>query len=313
MSFDLLQDFWLSLDSLEISGVAVEALASQRRGIIDETVRRPMHGLLREAAGEPVATYTPEWLQRQARADIRYGEFCVTLDHKVYFAMADYELDVTRAASDYAKTGSQNFVRRPRKQGDTLERQIRSLRRELDRSGTPGIVLADDGLATGGTIDLVVAACRSQRIRVDRIVVCCNNNVLDFVRGIAVEAIVPRTPHRPWLNERDLYWGLPRSGLSLAPPLSQQHVYGIPFTFNTKLVGQRIGIEDGIAEFRVAALEINQVLWSLFEDVAGTELYCEDCPPLRFVPDILGYKRERVTTFLDRLVGGDDVPVRTPD
>lgn len=310
MGFDLLRDFWESMKGLDVAGVDVTKLPRQE---IDDEVLVPMVRALRTATAH-VDLFPIADLRKKTHAIIPRGEFCVTLDRRVYFTEADYELDLTRVASNIGQTGSQYFVRRPRRQQHSLPAQLHTLRTELSArkpsaraksSRQPRIVLADDGISTGETIVIVISECRKLGIEVDRVVVCCNNTPLRQLSGVAVQSIVPSKTSRPWLNERDLYWGLPRTGLSFAPDPDLEQVYGIPFTINTQLVQQRIGIEVRVERFRENCLRINRVLWNIFERAAGGPLSCESCPPLRFVPTVADRRNLRVIDLLDELIAGE--------
>jgi hypothetical protein len=90
--------------------------------------------------------------------------------------------------------------------------------------------------------------------------------------------------------------------LTFAPKPKTGCTYSIPFSAYSRLVQQRIGIEDGIDEFRDACLGANIKLWSLFEEQVGHELVCEDCPPLRFISDFLKQKNKRVVDLLTDLL-----------
>jgi hypothetical protein len=158
---------------------------------------------------------------------------------------------------------------------------------------------------------MVIDECLRSRLSVDRVVVCCNNIPnLREIHGVRVDSIVAPRDDVPWLNERDLYWGLPRAGLSFAPKGSTR-TYGVPFTAKLDLVTQRIGIEDRAREFRAACLNVNIALWEYFERIANRPLRCEDCPPLSFVPEILHMRDRRIVDLLQELAGGRELEVES--
>jgi len=302
-SFDLLRDFWFAARDLDIRGVKPESLDPVH---IDQTVRGPMDHAFAEV-DYALFSWEMDAMRREIEMLIGDDEFCVTLDHGVYFPNASFHLDLTRTVSDVGHTGSQYFRRRPRHRGNSLEEQLLDLRRNLRRQRVGKIVLADDGISTGKMLRTVSEACRRVSIRIDRMVVCCNKTEVSDFDGIAISSVVPHHPDRPWLNERDLYWGFPRAGLPLAPENGQDLVYALPFSWNSRLIQQRIGIEDRVDEFRRACLHANRALWLEFERLAGDELVCESCPPLRFVPEVLGKVAVRVVDLLDDLIAGNDL------
>jgi hypothetical protein len=302
VAFDLLQDFWPSLAELEINGVDPAGLDVD---LIDNDVRIPLTAVLDEVAG-PVDTYDFKWLRSRIAEMIREDEFCITLDHGIYFPRADFQLDLSRTAPDLRHTEGDNLARLPRDVED-LPTQLAHLRSALSTRRIRRVVLADDGISTGKTLGMVISRCRDYDIDVRRVVVCCNNMGLRSIDGVRVLPIVKQTPGRPWLNERDLYWGLPRSGVTLAA-----RGYSIPFSADSRFVRQRIGVESQVDEFRAACLRANIRLWELFEKQAGgRRLYCEDCSSLRLIPSLLEQRHARhgntrVVELLARLLEGSD-------
>jgi hypothetical protein len=299
MGFDLLQDFWPSLSELEVEGVDPARLD---RGLVDSHIRVPLTAELEAVAG-PVDAYDFEWLRQKTAHAVKGDEFCITLDHGVYFSEADFELDLSRTAPDLRHTGSESLTRLPRDIQD-LPTQLAHLRSDLSTSHKRHVVVADDGISTGKTLRMVIERCQDYDIDVRRAVVCCNNLHLPTVGPVKVHSIVRQSPGRPWLNERDLYWGLPRSGLTLAP-----RGYGIPFSVDAHFVRQRIGVQNHAEEFRVACLRANIRLWELFEEQANRRLYCRDCPPLRLIPNLLEHRslrlgEPRVVDLLEELLAG---------
>ncbi len=300
MAFDLLQDFWPSLSQIGIAGLSPAALDAD---VVENDVRDPLRAALDDAIG-PVDSYDFQWLRDRA-ADIRRDdEFCITLDHGAYFVDADFQLDLSRTAPDLRHTGSESLNREPRETED-IPTQLAKLGSDLSTSRKRRIVLTDDGISTGTTLRMVLELCGDYGIDVRRIVVCCDHLPLESIGQVKVHSILKRSPGRPWLNERDLYWGLPRSGLTLAP-----HGHSIPFSLDARFVRERIGVESRIEEFRSACLRANIRLWELFEQQTGT-LHFEDCPPLRMVPRLLGHRHERhgpirVVDVLTELLEGND-------
>jgi hypothetical protein len=297
MGYDLLLDFWDSFSNLEITG-AQPAKIDPRA--IEAHVREPMFEALRAAAG-PLAQYDLGRLREQASGLGAHGEFWVTLDHKVYFRSADYELDQTRTADDYTRLGTRSLRRRPRADTDDLQTQVARLAVAFRESGATMVVVADDGICSGHTMSRVVEACAARELPLTRVVVCCNNTDHRDFHGVPVESIVKHTPNRAWLNERDLYWGLPRSGI----PLATMPGSGIPFSIDPLRVTQRIEVEDQVEAFRSSCLRANAELWRQLEHTAGRVLTCEDSPLLRFVPDVLGLRKESVVALLERLANTD--------
>ncbi len=293
MGYDLLLDFWDAFSSLQVADVRPEKVD---RRAIDELVREPMFEALR-AASAPLALYDLVRLREQASERMVYDEFWATLDHKVYFREAAFELDQTRTADDLSRLGTKSLRRRPRADKEDLHEQTARLARAFEQSSATSLVVADDGIGTGRTMSRVVDACLARDLPLSRIVVCCNNTEHRDFRGVRVESIVKYTAGRAWLNERDLYWGLPRSGI----PLATLPGTGIPFSIDALRVTQRIEVEDHVEAFRTECLRANAELWRQLGRTAGRALTCEDSPLLRFVPEFLGLRDMRVVELLERL------------
>jgi hypothetical protein len=300
VAFDLLQDFWRALPKLDIAGID---LAHVDREYVDVEIRERLTTALETLEGS-VSRYDFIWLEKKANSTVREDEFCIALDHGIYFSKADFLLDVSRTAANLRRTGSQYLTRLPRELLD-MPSQLAALSSRLATSRKRRVVIADDGLATGQTLSMVIQRCRDYDIEVRRAIVCCNNTELTRIDdSVKISSIVRHSPGRPWLNERDLYWGLPRSGLTLATKTKASRSYSIPYSLTTRLVIQRIGVEDEANEFRISCLRANRKLWAMFEKAAGHPLFFEDCPPLRFFPDVLGYRDKRVVDLLTELIDG---------
>lgn len=297
MGYDLLLDFWESFAGIEI--VDARPTKVDRRAV-ERAVREPMFDALRAAAG-PLAQYEPARLREQASDRKGYGEFWATLDHKVYFQDADYELDQTRTAEDFTRLGTKSLQRRPRADTDDLETQVARLAGVFEASHATALVVSDDGIGSGHTMSRVVEACLARDLPLTRVVVCCNNTDHTNFLGVPISSIVRHKSNRAWLNERDLYWGLPRSGI----PLASMPGTGIPFSIDQLRVIQRIEVEDQVDTFRTSCLMANAELWRQLERTAGRVLTCEDSPLLRFVPDVLKLPKEPVVGLLERLAKTD--------
>lgn len=297
MGYDLLLDFWQAFSLMEVRGLRAEKADARA---IEESVRQPMFDALTQASG-PLARYELELLREQASALMTYDEFWATLDHRVYFARAGFELDQTRTADDFRRLGTKSLRRRPRADKEDLHAQVERLAGVFDASRAAALVISDDGIVSGQTMSRVVAACLERGLPVRRVVVCCNNSEHREFKGVPIESIVKYTFDRAWLNERDLYWGLPRSGI----PLASLPGTGIPFSIDPLRVTQRFEIDDPLDTFRTACLRINAELWRQLERAAGRALKCEDSPVLRFLPEEFNLRGQRVVDVLERLANTD--------
>jgi hypothetical protein len=303
---DLLCDFWISLSELRLAGVDPSQLDLQ---LIEADVVRPMIGSLLKEADIEVSEYATDWLRWRANTAVPDSEFLVTLDRGSYFNKSACLFDITRSVSSLQRSWSQVFAHRPREPHKSLIRQVEDLKEKLDEVGKSAVILADDGISTGGTLRGVARGCSDAGIAVDRVVVGCNNTGIRHIIGAPVTSLIPSHLGRPWLNERDLYWGLPRTGFSVELQQSGGHLYGVPFTATNYSVRERIGIDKDPESFRAACLRNNVTLWRYFESVAGRDLYFEDCPQLAYLPEQLGLKEVRVVGLLEELSTGAELRV----
>jgi hypothetical protein len=107
------------------------------------------------------------------------------------------------------------------------------------------------------------------------------------IGNVDVETLIPTTDTPLWLSERDLYWGLPRSGLSFSLSDEMNPVYGIPYTISTAMVEERIGIMgDAATWFREQCIRSNIAFWELLEHFHNRELLIKDCQRLLKLQEI---------------------------
>ena len=122
------------------------------------------------------------------------------------------------------------------------------------------------------------------------------------VENIDVETLLPFKESHLWLSERDLYWGLPRSGLSFAPSDEMKTSSGIPYTFTEEMVHARIGLNGSVAPpFRKTCLMLNKDFWQLLEHYHNRSLFLHDCSRLDFLSALFPYPTRIVRCLEDFL------------
>jgi hypothetical protein len=226
----------------------------------------------------------------------------------VCFPLADGKLDITRTAFGLEASVSGEYFRLPR----TGERQffhqglrLRLLYEELG-SQRP-ITLCDDGIGTGKSLERIVSLFEQLSLDVREIVVLANPHNREEIRNVPVTTLLPEQAAHAWLNERDLYWGLPRSGVSLALHDASIPVCGVPYTIDVRMVETRIELTGAAASaFRRDNLRINGDFWRRLEQDHNRELTVRDCGWLRFLGDRFRDPDKRIATILHELAETDD-------
>jgi hypothetical protein len=161
-------------------------------------------------------------------------------------------------------------------------------------------VLCDDGIGTGRSVRSILDIMSDLQLDVTRIYVLVNPACLTNVGGVEVTTLIDTPSDVLWLSERDLYWGLPRSGISLTPMDICDTTWGVPYTADRELVETRIGLQGQAAvDFRTRCLALNRDFWALLEQHHNRHLFVDECPRLSFFADQLGLAGIRIVDLLD--------------
>ncbi len=283
--FVLLCDFWDAYKNFELK---------QTTSVpeIDGAIRPQIHMALSSAV-DNLELMDLSQLRTKVRTLIPINKFVVTLDGGVIFNQYDFSLEITRACTSISHAEIGPYVRMPRALSAHLSQQFLNLKAQYEKSSCDGVVVCDDGIGTGGTIKRILTGLRDVGIRVELVVTVTNPNDLDLLEGVPIKSL--RTPGEPynWLNERDLFWGLPRSGLSVSEKFHFLGLGGFPYTINRDMVISRIGINPNKAEqFRQTCLTANITFWKLLERFHGRKLRLKDCARLSFLEERLGEDAE---------------------
>jgi len=150
-------------------------------------------------------------------------------------------------------------------------------------------VLCDDGIGTGTTIRNINTLLAQVGLVIDRIITVTNPQDLAEIEDIPVTTLYPAVKPFIWLNERDLYWGLPRSGLSIHRPDQFVAIGGVPYTLSNEIAQNRIGLDPAVTPaFRSTNLTLNKRLWEGLAALHGRSLTLPDCSRLQFFGEHLG-------------------------
>ena len=232
-------------------------------------------------------------LRYKVRRLIQNDEYIVTLDGGVIFSQYDFSIEITRACTKIDDANVGPYIRMPRPLSAQLSQQFINVKANFQNAQKKRVVLCDDGIGTGGTIRRILNGLKDVGINVSNIVTVTNPTNILALEGVPIKTLYQSNVEYNWLNERDLYWGLPRSGLSTSVDRSFVGLGGIPYTVNKKMVVSRIGIDPAKAEqFRQACITANITFWKLLEKFHGRKLEIRDCSRLGFFSKIYGNNGE---------------------
>lgn len=280
MRFLLLKDFHASFRDFEFGTHDIDDR-------LELEVLQPMREALGEAVNE-LAVRELDEIRRETRSAVKPNEFIVTMDGGVCFPHADARLDVTRTAFELAHVPQGPYIRRSRHGEPAFAEQGLRLRRRYEAEGHHRpIVLCDDGISTGRSLEHVLGFLSDLELEVRRIVVLANPNRIPSVRSVPVTTLFPDYGAYEWLNERDLFWGLPRSGVSIAPRHGTVPTCGVPYTFDPSITQARIGLGEEAAAFCRTARELNIRLWEILDEHHERPLRTSECARLDFLSDYL--------------------------
>jgi hypothetical protein len=278
--FLLLKDFFASYSDFEFRGDGIN-------DDIETEVLRPMRSALSGSVSKLIERDLED-MHTSTRLAAKSNEFIVSMDGGVCFPHADARLDVTRTAFELAHVISGPYIRRSRHGEPAFAEQGLRLRRRYEAEGHHRpITLCDDGISTGRSLEHVLGFLSDLELEVRRIVVLANPNQINSVRGVPITTLYPDLDDFEWLNERDLFWGLPRSGVSIAPRHGTVPTCGVPYTFDPLIAASSIGLGDDAADFCNSARELNIRLWEILDEHHGRPLRISECTRLDFLSDYL--------------------------
>jgi hypothetical protein len=289
--FILLRDFSIAYDSLQ-SRISVDA------SMLEERFAAPMIDCLKSVVN-PLEIYELARIRELTDAAVPKSHFIVALEEGVYFSGYDYRVELTRASSKYSDKHGEYRVARV--DAPSLIQQVADLHREYLQDGDyKPIVLCDDGIGTGGSLRTIVEIFSQMHVEISKIVVLVNPSNIESIGDIDVETIIrPEHSEFIWLSERDLYWGLPRSGLSLFRDQSTEPAYGIPYTIDANMIERRIELHaDEAIRFRECNLKINADFWDFLGAEAGREIFVDDCKRISFLTELFTEEQLQVADVI---------------
>jgi len=230
------------------------------------------------------------------------SDYVVSLDGDFLIRDPDAMIEITRAARSIEEAENAMFVRIPRSIGTGVLGQVKYIEHQFHLSEKERVVLFDDGLGTGKSMKRIIELLNEVHILPDRVVVLANPHCHSQIDGIPVKSVFSVPPSSAWLNERDLYWGLPRSGVSLIPRGKSVGLGGVPYTSSKILIQNRIGLHENYADqFYVAALQTNARLWSTIDHAHARKYPFRDCPRLAVYAEARGIDPDRsISNYIEQ-------------
>ena len=297
--FVLLEDFWQAYDLFVHKIVGLDDVLRAR-------VVEPMRAALARSVSELNIVHSRDIRSLVARLD-QDSQFVITMDGGTFFRRADFSIEITRATYKVDRVSRGSFFRLARAGRPLLNQQgIQALTRYEEFGDDRPIVLCDDGVGTGRSLRHILDIMNDLQLEVQSIYVLVNPSGLTSVGGVPIITLVDTPPDVLWLSERDLYWGLPRSGISLAPGDLCDTTWGVPYTADLELVRARLGLDgEPAAAFRTACLELNREFWALLEQHHNRPLLVDECPRLAFFGERLGLSGVRVADLLADIAPDD--------
>lgn len=302
--FVLLADFWSAWDVFPLKTLG------RPKALIQDEIVAPMHDVVRDHV-EHLDLVTDDQLSDAIASAGLDDAFIITMDGGSYFSRFDFSFEITRAAFQLADVLEGRFFRMPREGKQQFASQTLHVRAEIQERKRHGsvqeVVLCDDGMGTGRSVQEVMNSLSSLGIRVSRIVVLLNPKRLEYVDGVPVQTLIDIADEDfLWLSERDLYWGLPRSGVSLTELNAIDPAFGLPYTIDADMTVARIGLpRDAAEQLRLRSLEINERLWRLLEEHHARPLEFSDCRRIEFVPNYIEVPSARIAECIRSIATND--------
>lgn len=304
--FILLADFWDGFRVFEARHAGAETF-------IKEHVQKEMYNTLRAAVAK-VDVLVVETLRDEIAKSIGPADYIVTLDGGILFPKHHFRIEVTRAADSIKNSVKGPYTRVARGFAPQLRQQVSNLssayRKFRNLSPNSEVILCDDGIGTGGTIRGIIELMKAKEIPINRIITVTNPHKLPELDGIPVETVYPTANKVIWLNERDLYWGLPRSGLSIYRQNQFVAIGGVPYSLSIDMVRSRVFLPESdlsesiIASFRERNLDLNKLFWQHLEGLHGRKLTLKECSRLQFFGDLLGNSDIPVIDLIEQARSG---------
>lgn len=283
------------LDDLTVSFKNLGIFSSSYENKIRKEIVVPFREDLKKIL-ESVDFISLDVIHDQTNLIQRNQHYLVTLENGVYFPNYDYSFNLTRTALNKKDFRSGPYLLYPRSGYPPLEDQAQSLAADYKKKGeSKPIVICDDSIGKYGySIKAVIELISKHGLQVSQIYVIVNVNDMKTLLDIKIESFLSNAY---LINERDLFWGLPKSGISC---IKDSQMSGIPSTIDNETIISRsykLPVEK-VVNFKICVYEYNIKFWQMVENYFNHKMYFSDCPRLKGIPDFLEIPNERIIDFL---------------
>lgn len=294
--FILLHDFYDSFNRIEFSNRI-------DRKTLEKEIINPFRLRISKLVPNCIS-YELDNIRSEIKKKINNRYFIITMDDGSYFLDFDYNFNITRTAYsiEHVKTGP--YFRIPRDDDRDIISQGQNCHDKYIRIGNQKpIILCDDGVGTGKSLEKILNILGQLKINVAKIFVLLNPNNINCISNNDIETILKIDEDFAWLSERDLFWGLPRSGVTCSIS-SEKHniITGIPYTIDNDMIEKRIANFGNITtEFRLTCIKYNIRLWEFFEEELGQKILIKNVKRLQGFGHVLGIDDERLVDYLQKI------------
>jgi hypothetical protein len=266
---------------------------------IRNDVVEPLHRALEEALPRVTIRSAAEIRHAIRQCTGLNDHYRVTVDGQSYFR-GHVDFDLTRIAPSRGELLRGPYERGLRHSDSSVYlRGNRVVAQYRSTGGDRPIAVCDDGISTGRSMKEVVINLKDHGVTPALIVVLVNPRSIKQIEGVKVINLFDCEAHSAWLNERDLYWGLPRSGVSMRGAREDSHNIGVPYSLAVELLTSRIGISpDAAASLRPKILEVNQIFWQRLEEAYGQKLCLRDSLRLQGLTERLDFDDGRIVGII---------------
>lgn len=295
--FILLNDFYDSFKKMDFSSkVSLQEL--------DKEIITPFRLQISKIIPN-LKVYELEFIRQQIKKKIDKRYYVITMDDGTYFQNYDYNFNISRTAYKLEHIRSGPYFRIPRNNDRNIISQGQHLYDSYIKNGNQKpIVLCDDGVGTGKSVEKILNILNQLKMDIAKIFVLLNPNLINSICNNDIETIIPIDTDFAWLSERDLFWGLPRSGVTCSISNEKDNIVtGIPYTIDIDMVVSRIanfGITNNL--FRRTCIEYNIKFWTYIENKTTTQIYIYQIPRLQGLGLILGIGKMRIVNYLQSVM-----------
>lgn len=209
-------------------------------------------------------------------------EFVITLDNGTYFSKFDYDFSMTRAHMKLHTIYDSTSIRIAREGYGAFWSQVAALRSKFENTEQARVIICDDGIDSGKSLRELIECLKEQGILIREIRTYLNTHGISEIENVPVVSTHTDT-NFIWSHERDLFWGTPGGGVSVANSKNHNVIRGVPYTISNQLLRHRMGISGDVTQLRNSILDVNLEFWHLLSDAASRPIRLRDIPRLEWL------------------------------